>query len=141
MWHPSVVGRRVFLHGVLDSWAHRWRWTRPRGRMVVMRYRDDLAMGFRCALAARCMLDALRSRLGRSDSTLQDAWQRPIEFGLRPSASSRSLPTPRLLASTAGRIWRSGQCREEPYAENAPGGCVRARAAWLGCATIARLGR
>lgn len=81
----SPLLANVFLHYVLDLWAHRWRQTHARGRVIIVRYCDDFVMGFQCAPDARSMLDALRSRLGKFGLTLHDEKTRLIEFGRLPA--------------------------------------------------------
>jgi RNA-directed DNA polymerase len=48
----------IFLHHILDLWAHQWRLRRARGRIVIMRYADDVVMGFETKADADEMLSA-----------------------------------------------------------------------------------
>src|ERR1700738_3973732 len=52
------------LHYCFDLWAERWRRQEARGDMIVVRYADDLVVGFEHEGDARRFLDAMHDRLG-----------------------------------------------------------------------------
>ena len=53
----------VHLHYRFDLWAERWRRHEARGDMIVVRYADDLVVGFEKEDGARRFLDAMRDRM------------------------------------------------------------------------------
>ena len=42
----SPLPANVFLHYVLDLWAHQWRRRHARGDVIIVRYADDFVLGF-----------------------------------------------------------------------------------------------
>ena len=71
----------VFLHYVLDQWIHWWRQHRCQGDVIVVRYADDIVIGFQSRdEAARC-LEELRGRLAKFGLKLHGGKTRLIEFG------------------------------------------------------------
>lgn len=79
----SPLLANIFLHYVLDLWAHQWRKRHAHGRIVVVRYADDFVMGFQYEADARKMVVALRERLAMFGLTLHEDKTRLIEFGRR----------------------------------------------------------
>jgi hypothetical protein len=49
-------------HYCFDLWANRWRQQDAQGDMIIVRYADDLALGFEHEDDARRFLDAMRER-------------------------------------------------------------------------------
>jgi hypothetical protein len=50
----------VYLHYVFDLWAERWRRHEATGDMILVRYADDIVVGFEHETdARRCSFDAL----------------------------------------------------------------------------------
>ncbi|MGL3104513.1 group II intron reverse transcriptase/maturase [Bradyrhizobium sp. BR 1432] len=84
----SPLLANVFLHYVLDLWAHQWRRRHARGRVVTVRYADDFVMGFESKADAQEMLLALKARLVSFGLMLHEGKTRLIEFG-RFAALSR----------------------------------------------------
>jgi len=52
----------IYRHDVLDLWAQRWRRREAIGDMVIVRYADDLVVGFEHETDARRFRDAMRDR-------------------------------------------------------------------------------
>jgi RNA-directed DNA polymerase len=77
----SPLLANVFLHYVLDLWAHQWRNRHAHGRVVIVRYADDFVMGFQYEADARKMSADLRERLAAFGLTLHEDKTRLIEFG------------------------------------------------------------
>ena len=77
----SPLLANVYLHYCFDLWAKRWRRHEARGDMIVVRYADDLVVGFEKEDDARRFLDAMRDRLGEFQLTLHPDKTRLIEFG------------------------------------------------------------
>ena len=59
----SPLLANVYLHYVLDLWAQRWRRREATGDVVIVRYADDLVVGFEHETDARRFWDAMRDRL------------------------------------------------------------------------------
>ena len=78
----------IYLHYVLDLWAKRWRQREATGDMVIVRYADDVVVGFEHEDDARRFLDEMRARLEEFMLTLHPEKTRLIEFG-RLAAASR----------------------------------------------------
>jgi RNA-directed DNA polymerase len=85
----SPLLANVFLHYVLDLWAHQWRRRHARGRVSIVRYADDFVMGFEHEADARRMLGDLRVRLAQFGLSLHEDKTRLIEFGRRPALARR----------------------------------------------------
>jgi RNA-directed DNA polymerase len=77
----SPMLANVYLHYVLDLWAHRWRQKEAKGRVIVVRYADDAVLGFQHEHEARCFLAAVQERLGKFGLALNTEKTRLIEFG------------------------------------------------------------
>src|SRR5277367_1664420 len=71
----------VYLHYVIDLWAERWRRREATGDMIIVRYADDIIVGFEHETDARRFLDEMRERLGRFALSLHPDKTRLIEFG------------------------------------------------------------
>ena len=69
------------MHYCFDLWVERWRRQEARGDMIVVRYADDLAIGFEYKEDAQRFLDAMRDRLGEFALSLHPAKTRLLEFG------------------------------------------------------------
>jgi RNA-directed DNA polymerase len=78
----------IYLHYVLDLWAKRWRQREATGDMIIVRYADDVVVGFEREGDARRFLDAMRARLEEFTLTLHPDKTRLIEFG-RFAAANR----------------------------------------------------
>jgi group II intron reverse transcriptase/maturase len=77
----SPLLANIYLHYALDLWAHRWRQREARGDMIIVRYADDLVVGFEHEEDARRFLDAMRERLGAFALSLHPDKTRLIAFG------------------------------------------------------------
>jgi RNA-directed DNA polymerase len=71
----------VYLHYVFDLWAARWRRREATGDMIMVRYADDIVVGFQHESDARRFRDAMRDRLREFSLSLHPAKTRLIEFG------------------------------------------------------------
>ena len=78
----------VYLHYVFDLWAARWRRREATGDMIIVRYADDIVIGFEHEADARRFWDAMRERLREFSLTLHPDKTRLIEFG-RHAARNR----------------------------------------------------
>src|ERR1700688_574757 len=80
----SVISPRlanVYLHYVFDLWAERWRRREAAGDMIMVRYADDIVVGFQHETDARRFWDAMRDRLREFSLSLHPDKTRRIEFG------------------------------------------------------------
>jgi len=77
----SPLLANIYLHYVFDLWAERWRRHEATGDMVIVRYADDLVVGFQQEGDARRFLDAMRARFEAFALSLHPDKTRLIEFG------------------------------------------------------------
>jgi retron-type reverse transcriptase len=59
----SPLLANVYLHYVFDLWAERWRRREAMGNMIMVRYADDIVVGFQHESDARRFWDAMRESL------------------------------------------------------------------------------
>src|SRR3990172_4915602 len=85
----SPLLANVYLHYVFDLWAERWRRHEATGDMVIVRYADDIVVGFEHETDARRFWDAMRKRLEEFSLSLHPDKTRLIEFG-RHAADRRA---------------------------------------------------
>ena len=85
----SPLLANIYLHYAFDLWANRWRQREATGDMIVVRYADDIVVGFEHEADAHRFLEMMRTRLEefaltpRSASRLKPEKTRLIEFGRR----------------------------------------------------------
>src|SRR5450432_1267078 len=84
----SPLLANLYLHYVFDLWAERWRRREAAGNMIIVRYADDLIVGFEHETDARRFLDEMRDRLQEFSLSLHPEKTRLIEFG-RQAANNR----------------------------------------------------
>jgi RNA-directed DNA polymerase len=84
----SPLLANVYLHYVFDLWVEAWRKKVARGDVIVVRYADDLVVGFESRAEAERFLEEFRERLARFGLELHAEKTRLIEFG-RFAASNR----------------------------------------------------
>ena len=77
----SPLLANVYLHHVFDLWAKAWRNRHATGDMIVIRFADDVVVGFQHERDARRFQDELRQRLAKFGLELADDKTRLIEFG------------------------------------------------------------
>jgi group II intron reverse transcriptase/maturase len=77
----SPLLANVYLHYVFDLWAEQWRRREARGKMILVRYADDLIAGFEHEADAKRFLDAMRERFERFGLELHGEKTRLLEFG------------------------------------------------------------
>src|SRR5215468_1972162 len=77
----SPLLANVYLHYSLDLWAERWRRREATGDMIIVRYADDMVVGFEHESDARRFWDAMRERLQEFSLSLHPEKTRLIEFG------------------------------------------------------------
>jgi len=91
-WSETTVGTpqgagvspllaNVYLHYVFDLWAEVWRRKVASGDVVIVRYADDLVLGFQHRADAERFLREFQERLGKFGLELHPDKTRLIEFG------------------------------------------------------------
>jgi RNA-directed DNA polymerase len=83
----SPLLANIYLHYALDLWAERWRRREAAGDMIIVRYADDIIVGFEHEACARRFLEAMRERLGKFALSLHPDKTRLIEFGRHAAAN------------------------------------------------------
>jgi group II intron reverse transcriptase/maturase len=77
----SPLLANVYLHYVFDLWADRWRRQHARGDVVIVRFADDIVIGFQHRLEAERFWQDLRERFARFCLELHSEKTRLLEFG------------------------------------------------------------
>lgn len=77
----SPLLANIYLHYVLDLWAHQWRQRHATGQIIMVRYADDSVFGFEHRPDAERFLAALRERMAQFGLALHPDKTRLIEFG------------------------------------------------------------
>ena len=77
----SPLLANAYLHYSFDLWAERWRRREATGDMIIVRYADDIVVGFEHETDARRFWDAMRVRLQEFSLSLHPEKTRLIEFG------------------------------------------------------------
>jgi RNA-directed DNA polymerase len=77
----SPLLANVYLHYVFDLWAERWRRREATGDMIIVRYADDIVVGFEREADARRFGDAMRERLREFALSLHPDKTRLLAFG------------------------------------------------------------
>ena len=85
----SPLLANVYLHYVFDLWADRWRRREAKGDVVIVRYADDIVVGFEHEADARRFWDAMQTRFEEFALSLNPDKTRLIEFG-RHAADRRA---------------------------------------------------
>lgn len=92
----SCLLANVYLHYVFDLWTQQWRKKHARGEVIVVRYADDVALGFEHDTDARRYQEALRQRLQPFGLSLHEGKTRILRFGrfARDNCRERDLGKP-----------------------------------------------
>jgi RNA-directed DNA polymerase len=77
----SPLLANVYLHYVFDQWVEVWRKKVAEGDVIVVRYADDLVLGFQYRTEAERFLREFRERLAKFGLELHADKTRLIEFG------------------------------------------------------------
>ena len=77
----SPLLANVYLHHVFDLWVEAWRKKVARGQVVVVRYADDLVVGFQSKTEAERFLKEFQERLEKFGLELHTEKTRLLEFG------------------------------------------------------------
>jgi RNA-directed DNA polymerase len=85
----SPLLANIYLHYVFDLWADQWRKRHARGDMIIVRYADDIVIGFESSADAKRFHQDFRTRLAQFSLTLHPEKTRLLEFG-RFAATNRA---------------------------------------------------
>jgi RNA-directed DNA polymerase len=77
----SPLLANVYLHYVFDLWVRAWRQKQARGDMVVVRFADDIVLGFQYQSEAARFREELAQRLRKFRLELHPDKTRLVEFG------------------------------------------------------------
>jgi RNA-directed DNA polymerase len=77
----SPLLANIYLHYVFDLWVEVWRRKVAQGDVTVVRYADDLVVGFESRMEAERFLKEFRERLAKFGLELHPEKTRLIEFG------------------------------------------------------------
>jgi len=83
----SPLLANIYLHYSFDLWAERWRRREATGDMIIVRYADDIVVGFERDDDARRFWAAMRERLQEFSLSLHPDKTRLIEFGRHAAAN------------------------------------------------------
>jgi RNA-directed DNA polymerase len=84
----SPLLANIYLHYVFDLWAAQWRRKQASGDVIIVRYADDIVVGFQNWHDAERFQEELRERFAKFNLELHPDKTRLIEFG-RFAASNR----------------------------------------------------
>ncbi len=104
----------VYLHYVFDLWADPriksggWRRREAEGNVILVRYADDIIVGFERQSDALRFLDDMRARLEKFALNLHPAKTRLIEFGRHAPANRERRGAGKASTSSAGYVRLSG---------------------------------
>jgi group II intron reverse transcriptase/maturase len=84
----SPILANIYLHYAFDLWSHAWRQKRASGDVIIIRYADDIVLGFQYEREARAFLQDLQTRLCKFELALHPKKTRLIRFG-RHAAEQR----------------------------------------------------
>ena len=77
----SPLIANVYLHYLFDLWADVWRRRAAKGDVIIVRYADDVVLGFQQRADAVRFLEAFKERLAKFGLELHPDKTRLIEFG------------------------------------------------------------
>jgi group II intron reverse transcriptase/maturase len=77
----SPLLSNVYLHYVFDLWAHNWRRKQSHGDMVIVRFADDVVVGFQHRVDAERFRVELEERFRKFNLELHPEKTRLLEFG------------------------------------------------------------
>lgn len=77
----SPLLANIYLHYVLDLWVCQWRKRHARGEVYVVRFADDVVMGFQKGQDAAAMRDAFAERLAKFGLELAGDKTKLLRFG------------------------------------------------------------
>ena len=125
----SPLLANVYLHYVFDLWVEAWRKKVANGDVIVVRYADDLVVGFQHRADAERFLREFRERLAKFGLELHADKTRLIEFG-RFAAENRK-QRGEGKPETFTFLGFTHFCGQRTAPELSPSGGLRRRSGWL----------
>jgi hypothetical protein len=118
----------VYLHYVFDLWVEAWRQKVAQGDVMVVRYADDLVMGFQSRTEAERFLREFQERLAKFGLELHPEKTRLIEFGrfAAQNRKRRGEGKPETFTFLVSRITAGSAGKMEPSLY----GAQRQRSGW-----------
>ncbi len=77
----SPLLANIYLHYVFDLWAHSWRKKMAKGDVTMVRYADDIILGFQYRQEAEKFLGEMQRRFRKFNLRLHERKTRLLEFG------------------------------------------------------------
>ena len=87
----SPILANIYLHYVVDLWSDAWRRKKASGDVIVIRYADDIVLGFQHEREAQALLHDLRARMRAFELALHPDKTRLIRFGRHAAEQRRRL--------------------------------------------------
>ena len=84
----SPILANIYLHYAFDLWSHVWRRKKASGDVIIIRYADDIVLGFQYEREAQAFRHDLRARMRKFGLALHPKKTRLISFG-RHAAKDR----------------------------------------------------
>jgi len=81
----------IYLHYVFDLWVQAWRKKRAHGDVIVVRYADDIVVGFEFKTEAEQFWKELAERMAKFQLELHPEKTRLFEFGRHAAANRKRL--------------------------------------------------
>jgi len=112
----SPLLANVYLHYVFDLWAAQWRRIEAHGNVIILRFADDIVVGFQHEADARRFWEAMRLRFEQFSLALHPDKTRLLEFGRHAAANRmrRGLGKPETF-SFLGFIYICGKTRRGAF--------------------------
>ncbi|WP_413187268.1 group II intron reverse transcriptase/maturase [Paraburkholderia sacchari] len=112
----SPLLANIYLHYVFDLWANRWRKRHAEGNVVIVRYADDVVIGFDKPHDAKRFRRAMQQRLEQFGLSVHPEKTRLIEFGrfAARNRASRGLGKPETF-NFLGFTHISGRARDGKF--------------------------
>lgn len=119
----SPLLANVYLHYVFDLWADRWRRREATGNMVMVRYADDIVVGFERETDARRFWDEMRERLREFSLSLHPDKTRLIEFGRHAAVNRkrRGLGKPETFTFLGLLSFAENRAKASSFSRGKPG--------------------
>jgi group II intron reverse transcriptase/maturase len=77
----SPLLANIYLHYVFDLWVQAWRKKQAKGDVIVVRFADDIVLGFQSEMEAQRFLEELKERFRKFNLELHPDKTRLLEFG------------------------------------------------------------
>ena len=87
----SPLLANIYLHYVFDLWVQAWRKKRAHGDVIVVRYADDIVVGFEFKTEAEQFWKELAERMAKFQLELHPEKTRLFEFGRHAAANRKRL--------------------------------------------------